>query len=221
MANEQPIQTGIKTERSFMKDLPKYFVHGLLYSALSAVGSIILAVISVAIVGAVSAVSLITGELIGWVVAAFLMIVLFIVALLILGIVNTLLSRVFWKAFAPMNWRSLVGHGGLMLVLLFIFGIPALLLDFVLPPLDIVLTTAILIPRVLIYAVIYGYTGKFVALGFTTIPSAVSVTPAPAGIIAACPECAIETLCVIKEQSNSKVINCTGCGKPFEVFRPE
>lgn len=221
MSQEQPAQTGIKTERGLVGDLPKYFVHGLLYSALSAVGSIILALISVAIVGAVTAVSVVTGQLVGWVVAAILLIVLLIFALLILGLVNTMLSSFIWKSMAPTQWRSLVGHGGVMLILLGIFGIPALVLDAYMPAGDALLYVAVLIPRVIIYAIIYGYTGKFVSFGFSTIPSAPEVAVAPAGFLATCPECFVETLCTIREDSTSKVINCTGCGKPYEVFKPE
>lgn len=220
MSNEQPAQTGIRTERKFMADLPRYFVHGLLYSGLSAVGSTILAIITLGIVIAVSSVSVITGELVGWVVAAFLMLLLFIVALLILGLVNSILSRLFWKAAPSMKWKSLIGHGGAMLFLLFIFGIPAIVLDFLVPPTDLGVYLAILIPRVLIYAIIYGYTGKFVSFGFSTIPAALESSAAPAGTLATCPECAVETLCVIRDQADSKVINCTNCGKPFEVFKP-
>jgi hypothetical protein len=149
------------------------------------------------------------------------MIILLIFALLILGLVNTMLSSFIWRSMAPTQWKSLIGHGGLMLVLLGIFGIPALILDYYVPATDVALLVAVTIPRVIIYAIIYGYTGKFVSYGFSTIPAAPEVSVAPAGLLATCPECFVETLCTVREDSTSKVITCTNCGKPYEVFKPE
>jgi hypothetical protein len=213
--------TGAKTERGFMGDLPKYFLHGILYSIIAAVASMILGVITVALSGAIAGVSAAIGQLFGWILVIVLLIGLIFVSFLVVGVINTYLSATFWKVRSPMNWRSLVGHGGALAILLLVFGLPAFAIDFLFPNLDQITFLVVVIPRVIIYSLVYGYTGRFVALGFSDVPSASKVIPVPAGLLATCPACGVDTLCRMSKYDEMKVISCTSCGLPFEVAAPE
>ncbi|TFF91580.1 hypothetical protein EU545_03560 [Candidatus Thorarchaeota archaeon] len=219
MSDQQEI-AGAKTERGFVGDLPKYFVHGIIYSIIAAAAASILGALSAAFASVLAVVTGIGGDIAAWIVAIVLLVVLLVVTLLIIGIINSYLSATFWRISSPMNWKSLIGHGAAFAFAMLIFGLPAFIVDFVFQE-NPTLLVVLLIPRILIYSVIYGYTGRFVALGFGDVPVATSVSKAPAGLLAACPSCGIETLCRMYEEENMKVISCTNCGLPFEVSRPE
>ncbi|MGQ4912346.1 MAG: hypothetical protein ACP6KW_09280 [Candidatus Thorarchaeota archaeon] len=221
LAGEQTTHAGAMTEKAFKQYIPKYFVHGLLFSALVTLGNVLVATMSLGLVSIVAALAAFTGELVGWVAAAFLLIVVFILILLVLGLVNTILARALWKASPSMNWKTQIGQGFVMLLLLFIFGLPSILLDTFVPISDVTLWIATTVVRVVVYAIIYGYTGRWVAYGFTEIPASPSVQVVPAGLLAECPACGGETLTIPKEGARSKVTACTMCGAPFEVFVPE
>jgi hypothetical protein len=204
-----------------MGDLPKYFLHGILYSIIAAVASLILGTITGTLSVAIAVVSAAIGQIFGGILAIVLLIGLIIVSFLVVGVINTYLSATFWKVRSPMNWRSLVGHGGALAILLLIFGIPAFAIDFYFPNLEQVTFIVVIVLRVAIYSLVYGYTGRFVALGFSNVPHASKVIRAPAGLLATCPACGVDTLCRVGKYDETKVISCTSCGLPFEVAAPE
>ncbi len=208
------------TERGFFADLPKYFLHGILYAIVTAVAGSVVSAIGAGFSMILVPVSAAAGDIVGWILAIILLVLLLGFSLLVVGVINAYLSATFWKVSSPMNWKSLIGHGGALVLLLFLFGTPAMLLDFFLFGVDPMILILILLPRVVIYSLIYGYTGRFVALGFGEVPVAISVTNVPAGLLSTCPNCDVETLCKLAEDEESKVITCTNCGLPFEVLRP-
>lgn len=220
MSNDTP-STGAMTERSFFADLPKYFLHGIIYAIVTAVAGTIVGSIGGVFSMILVPITLAAGQLVGWILAIVLLILLLAFSLLVIGIINTYLSVTFWKVSSPMNWKSLIGHGGVLVLLLFLFGLPALLLDFLLIGLDPFILILILVPRVVIYSIIYGYTGRFVALGFGDVRVAIDVIKVPAGLLSTCPNCGVETLCKMSKDEEAKVISCTNCGLPFEVLRPD
>lgn len=215
---EEQIVAGAKTERGFIADLPKYFLHGLLYSIISAVAVSILDVLSTGFALVITPIATIGSDIVAWIVAVVLLFFLLVISLLVAAIINTYLSVTFWRVSSPMNWKSLIGHGGTFTVLLFIFGLPAFALDIVFQGNETAYLL-MLVPRIVIYAVVYGYTGRFVALGFGDVPPATNVSQAPAGLLATCPSCGIDTLCRMQDDEDTKVISCTNCGLPFEVSR--
>jgi hypothetical protein len=208
-------------ERKFIQDLPKYFLHGLLYAIIGTLATIMFAVVTVISTIIIGAVAVAGGELVGYVVMALFFVVLLLLVFFVAGLINAMLSRSFWNAAPPGGFKSYTGHGAVLVILLVIFGIPNLAVDWLFPNLDFVTFLIVAIPRIVIYAIIDGYVGRWLAYGFSNFAVATKSVATDEGIVGTCPQCGVEMLVKIREESTEKVVLCKGCDVPFEIPRPE
>ncbi len=210
-----------KRERKFTKDLPKYFIHGLLYAILGTLAKIVFAVLSTVATLIVVAVSGFWGLLLGYIVLSGFLVVLLIVIFFVTGLINTRLAKSLWKANPPKGFKSRVGHGIVLVFILFIFGLPNLAIDYIFPDLDIIIFIVIAIPRVVIFAIIDGFLGRWIAYGFSDFPKASKSLNTGDGIVGTCPKCRAETIVLMQQEMESKFVVCHGCGNPFDIPWPE
>ena len=98
--------------------LSRYFLHGIAYSLLLSVLAI------------------------GWIfIAAFLALALWIIGLLlgfvlllfIIGGLNTLLAESIWHVSMKEDWKSILAHGLVLFIAIFVAGIPSLVISFAIP----------------------------------------------------------------------------------------
>ncbi|MFX1482957.1 MAG: hypothetical protein ACFFCP_07190 [Promethearchaeota archaeon] len=206
-----------QTERRFIQDVPKYFIHGLLYSIIGTLAAIVFSLISVIATLIVATVATVGGTLIGYVVLGLFFIILLFLVLFTAGLINAALARSFWKANPPSGFKSYVGHGAALVFLLIIFGLPNMAIDFVFPNLDFVTFVILAIPRLVIYAIIDGFVGRWVSYGFSTFPTASKTEHTEEGIVGTCPRCGVDTVIKMRYTTESKTILCPSCGEPFEI----
>lgn len=207
-------------ERRFIQDLPKYFLHGLLYAIIGTLATIMFAAITLISTIVVGAVAVAGGELVGFVIFALFFVGLLILVFFMAGLINAMLARSFWNAAPPGGVKSYTGHGAVLVFLLVIFGIPNLAVDWLLPNLDFMIFLIVAIPRIVIYAIIDGYIGRWLAYGFSNFAVATNSVATDEGIIGTCPQCGIDMIVKMREESEDKVVVCQGCNVPFEIPRP-
>lgn len=208
-------------ERRFIQDAPKYFMHGLLYAILGTLATFVFAFISIVSTLVVGVVAQAGGELIGYVVLALFFIVLLFLIFFVAGLINAMLSRSFWRANPPGGFKSYVGHGVALIFILVIFGIPNIAIDIFFPNLDFAVFIILAIPRIIVYAIIDGFLGRWIAYGFSDFPVATKSVASDGGITGTCPQCGVDTLVLIRHDIESKVAVCHGCGNPFDIPWPK
>lgn len=204
-------------ERKFTSDLLKYFIHGLLYAIIGTLATIVFAVISLISTIVVGAVAGFAGEFVGYIVLTVFVLFLLILVFFVAGLINTSLSRSFWRANPPKGLKSYTGHGAALVLILTIFGLPNMAIDYFFPNLDFITFLIIAIPRIVIYAIIDGYLGRWIAYGFSNFPVASKTRNVKDGISGTCPQCGVDTIVTMKDDVNSRVVTCHGCGNPFEI----
>jgi uncharacterized membrane protein YoaK (UPF0700 family) len=208
-------------ERKFTQDILRYFMHGLLYAIIGTLATMVLALVSMISTFVVGAIAVAGGELVGYVMLAVFFLVLLLLVFFVAGLINAMLSRSFWKATPPGGFKAYVGHGGLLILVLTIFGIPNMAIDVLLPNLDFMTFILLAIPRIIVYAIIDGYLGRWIAYGLSDFPKATKSTDTDDGISGTCPQCGVNTLVKMRQEFNSKVVVCHGCGIPYEILRPD
>ena len=122
--------------------LPKYFLHGIAFSLISLVLTILYAVILVILI--------LAGLLIGLIIGILLFMVF-------IGGLNALLTYQVWKVEIKTNWTSLIAHGFVLLIVLFFAHIPGIAVNLVIPS----LVTQIIV--FVVYCFIDGYVARKVA----------------------------------------------------------
>lgn len=210
-----------KKERKFTKDLPKYFIHGLFYVVLGTLAQIGFTFISTVATLIVIAVAGFWGLVLGYIVRSGFFVVLLIVIFLVTGYINTRLAKSLWKANPPNRFKSLIGHGIVMIFIVFIFGLPNMAIDYFFPDLDYIILIIIAIPRIVIFAIIDGFLGRWIAYGFSDFPEASKSVDTGDGIIGTCPRCNAETIVLMQQEEESRFVVCHGCGNPFDIPWPE
>lgn len=120
----------------------KYFLHGILFSILF----VVLGVLWIAILMVLILVGLFIGLIIGLVIFLF-----------IVGGLNSFLTNIIWPISVKTDWKSLLGHGFILSMLLILVNLPSIFINAFLPSLP---TTAALF---IFYAFIDGFIGKNVA----------------------------------------------------------
>jgi hypothetical protein len=208
-------------ERKFIQDIPKYFIHGLLYAIIGTLATMVFAVITVISTIIVGAVAMAGGELVGFVMLAVFFLVLLLLVFFVAGLINAMLSRSFWNATPPGGFKSYVGHGGVLVILLVIFGIPNMAIDWLFPNLDFLTFLVVAIPRIVIYSIIDGYVGRWVAYGLSDFAMATKSVVTDDGVRGTCPQCGVNTVVKMREETESKVVVCQGCNVPFEIPKPK
>ena len=208
-------------ERRFIHDIPRYFIHGLLYAIIGTLATMVLAFVSLISTIVVAAVAIAGGELVGYVMLAVFFLVLLLLVFFVAGLINAMLSRSFWKATPSGGFKAYVGHGALLILVLTIFGIPNMAIDVFLPNLDFMTFILLAIPRIIVYAIIDGYIGRWIAYGLSDFPKARRSMDTDDGVSGTCPQCGVNTIVKMREEFDSKVVVCHGCGIPFEIPRPK
>jgi len=207
-------------ERGFIQDLPKYFMHGLLYAIIGTLATFMFAIVTMISTIIVGAIAVAGGELVGFVVFALFFIVLILLVFFVTGLINAVLSRSFWNATPPGGFKSYTGHGAVLVILLVLFGLPNMAIDLLFPNLDFVTFLGLAIPRIAIYSIIDGYVGRWVAYGFSNFAEATKSVSTDEGITGTCPQCGVDMLAKMRPEADNKVVVCKGCNVPFEIPRP-
>ncbi|MFW9816216.1 MAG: hypothetical protein ACFFEW_09835 [Candidatus Thorarchaeota archaeon] len=207
-------------ERTFIQDLPKYFMHGLFYAIIGTLATLMFAVIVLIETIIVGAIAVAAGELVGYVVLVLFFVVLLVLVFFVAGLINAVLSRSFWNATPPGGFKSYTGHGTVLIILLVIFGLPNMAIDWLFPNLDLVTFLIVAVPRIVIYSIIDGYVGRWLAYGFSNFAEATKSVATEEGIVGTCPQCGVDMLVKIRAESAEKVVVCQGCNVPFEIPRP-
>ncbi|MGY5864529.1 MAG: hypothetical protein RTV41_07975 [Candidatus Thorarchaeota archaeon] len=208
-------------ERRFIQDIPRYFIHGLLYAIIGTLATMVLALVTMISTIVVGAVAIAVGELVGYVMLAVFFLVLLLLVFFVAGLINAMLSRSFWKAIPSGGFKAYVGHGALLILVLTIFGIPNMAIDVFLPNLDFLIFVLLAIPRIIVYAIIDGYIGRWVAYGLSDFPVATKSMDTEDGVAGTCPQCGFNTIVKIREEFDNKLVTCQSCGTPFEIPKPE
>jgi hypothetical protein len=136
------------TEETSPKTSPllKYFVHGLAFSLIMLILGIGLAFLLVLLV----AIGFIIGLIVG-----------FLILLMVHAGINVFLMDRIWHVPIKTNWWSLLVHGLVLMIVLFLASIPSLLINFSMPNIIVYIITFI------IYCPIDGYIAKHIAQGYT------------------------------------------------------
>jgi uncharacterized membrane protein YagU involved in acid resistance len=113
LENEQ-----VKRGYSTTSALTKYFLHGIIFSLLFSVLAIVWVFVFAFLV------------MIGYVVG---LIIAFILLFFIIGGLNTVLTQSTWDTDIKQDWKSLLGHGTVLLIALILAGIPSLLTYYAYP----------------------------------------------------------------------------------------
>jgi hypothetical protein len=169
----------------------------------------------------VGAVAIAGGELVGYVILAVFFMVLLIVVFFVAGLINAMLARSFWRASPPGGFKSYTGHGAALMFILIIFGLPNIAVDYLFPNLDFASFLILAIPRIIIYAIIDGFLGRWIAYGFSKFPIATKSIVSGDDITGTCPQCGVDTIVTLREGIESKVVVCHGCSSPYEIPKPE
>jgi hypothetical protein len=99
---------------SVLKTIPKYFIHGFAFS--------IIFIALVFIWAFIFAVLIVIGSFIGFILG-------FIVLFFFLGGLNSFLTDLIWSIPIKTAWKSLLGHGLLLFIVLIIVHIPAAVIE--------------------------------------------------------------------------------------------
>ena len=116
--------SAIPKRRSVLKTITKYFIHGFAFSVIFIAFAFIWAVIF--------ALLLVIGSFIGFILG-------FVVLFFFLGGLNSFLTDLIWSIPIKTAWKSLLGHGFLLFILLIIVHIPAVVIEFIVPGLATIL----------------------------------------------------------------------------------
>jgi len=128
-------------ESFFRYLLPRYFVHGLLFSIFGFVIGLLLVFIFVGLI--------VLGAFIGLIIG-------FLLLFLVLGAVNAFLMDTIWGIQSNENWKSVLVHGFALAIVFLIVSIPSFIISLYAASLP---TTIVLF---IIYCFIDGYVGKTV-----------------------------------------------------------
>jgi len=121
--------------------LPRYFVHGLLFSIFGLIIGIVLIIILLGL--------FVFGALIGLIIGLILLFLVF-------GAVNTFLMDRIWNIQVNENWKSLLVHGFALVIAFLVVSIPSFIISLYAASLP---TTIVLF---IIYCLIDGYVAKAV-----------------------------------------------------------
>ncbi len=132
----------IPTEGLDVKTVSKYFIHGFAFS--------IIFIGLVFIWAVIFALLVVLGSIIGFILG-------FVVLFFFLGGLNSFLTDLIWSISIKTAWKSLLGHGFLLFILLIIVHIPATVIAFIVPGL------ATTIALFIFNAFIDGFIAKSVA----------------------------------------------------------
>lgn len=133
---------GTAEKEAVWRTASKYFLHGILFSGLMLVLAFVWAILFVVLVVAGFIIGLIIGIL-----------VLFI----IIGGLNNFLTDAIWGIRIKSGWKSLLGHGFILFIVLIVAHIPAIIINLVAP--NVVTTVVVLVA----YAFIDGFLAKSIA----------------------------------------------------------
>ena len=122
--------------------IPKYFLHGILFSILFLVLGIFWALILVVLV----AIGFFIGLIIGLLVLFF-----------IIGGLNAALTNFVWHTPIKSDWKSLLAHGFVLFIVLLVVSVPSLIIGFAIPS---IVTTIVLF---IVYCFIDGFVAKNIA----------------------------------------------------------
>jgi len=120
----------------------KYFLHGILFSAIFLVLAFLWAVLLVVLA--------LIGSLIGLAIG-------FVVLFFLIGGLNSLLANFIWSIPTVKDWKGLLAHGFVLFISLFMVHVPSILVNFLMP------SWAIIVVLFIVYAFIDGLVGKKVA----------------------------------------------------------
>ncbi|MGD0977902.1 MAG: hypothetical protein ABR962_02045 [Candidatus Bathyarchaeia archaeon] len=115
-----------KKGHSFGSSLARFFLHGIAFSVLLALSTIVWAFVAASLVIIGFTVGLMLGVLIGLILG-------FILFLFIAGGLNILLTEFVWKVSIRQNWKAILGHGLVLFVVLVLIGIPSIIINFLVP----------------------------------------------------------------------------------------
>jgi hypothetical protein len=133
---------GQEDEQDLGRSLWKYFGQGILFSLILTGFAIVWAVVLVAL--------LVVGFIIGLIIG-------FVILLFMLGWLNAGLTSWIWDIPIRTDWKSLLAHGLVLLIALIVVGIPAIIVNYVVPS---VVTTVVMF---VVYCFIDGFVAKKVA----------------------------------------------------------
>jgi hypothetical protein len=139
--------------------LPRYFVHGLLFSIFGFVIGFLLLFIFLGLI--------FIGALIGLIIG-------FLLSFLVFGAANAFLMNRIWNIQVNENWMSLLGHGFALVIALLVVSIPSFIIRLYAASLP---TTIVLF---IIYCIIDGYVAKAVG-SYWTVSRATGRTPIQLG----------------------------------------
>jgi hypothetical protein len=120
----------------------KYFVHGLSFSLIMLILGIGLAFLLVFLV--------VAGFILGLIVGFLLLLVIYA------GINAFLMDRI-WHVLIKTDWKSLLAHGLILMIVLLLASIPSLVINFLMP------NVIVYIVMLVIYCPIDGYIAKNIA----------------------------------------------------------
>lgn len=133
---------GTAEKEAVWRTASKYFLHGILFSVLMLVLGFVWAIIFVILV--------VAGFLIGFIIG---IIVLFI----IMGGLNNFLTDKIWCIRVKSGWKSLLGHGFILFIVLVVADIPAIIINLTAP------STITAVVLFIVYAFIDGFLAKSIA----------------------------------------------------------
>jgi ABC-type transport system involved in multi-copper enzyme maturation permease subunit len=141
-----PSYEQVNEEKSFVRNLGKYFLHGFVYSIVMTFSSIVLVFIVVFLITFGSIIGLVLG---------------FCVIFITMGMINRELAKYFWEIETSNEWLSLLKHGFLLFLALLVVGIPGMIFELGLINLDIGTIILYYIVFLLVFSIIDGYEDKF------------------------------------------------------------
>jgi glucan phosphoethanolaminetransferase (alkaline phosphatase superfamily) len=177
-------------QESALRTLAKYFLHGLLYSLL---------MIGVALVWAVLFIFLVViGSIIGLVLG-------FLIFFIGIGWANKIIAGLIWDINSKGGW-SLLGHGFVLLLGLFIVQSPWMFIDVFFTHSSLQVYAVYAIVQILVMAIVDGILGKKVASMFEE--EGVTKSPLPK------PRQSLQSLQRLPSAQQVKSF-CPNCGVPF------
>jgi hypothetical protein len=191
-------------------DLLRLLVHGLIFSLLFSVWSVAwIMVFMVLVVG---------GAMFAGLLGLFGGIVLGVAILLaVLGALNTVLSKYLWGISCTGRFVSQLGHGGLIFVLMFIVGLPSVLVSIMGPSMGVNGYLLVQIAVFVGYSVLDGYIARSVAL-FFEVGHRLEETKLPEGSRSArCPNCRATYVYAPTSVDSQGNVKCQNCGKEFKL----
>ncbi len=213
------------SEKTKTRDIPPwlgrigwYFVHGFLYSLLTSFLGVFVFIILFPI---------------GIAFAVIGLILIIIVLFLVVGWVNKTLSRLLWDIHCSGSFRSIFGHGVMLVIVLFLFFIPIAAYQTVFQESvsDPIVWLAVQIVAIIPYSIIYGFLGRIVAEQFldskqyiggsmrhrrgSTLVDFGTVEPTP--VQGTCPHCSQKHWYDESGLSQDRSITCKNCGERYII----